>query len=175
MTRNLPVEPSLAAATLEEEVSVLFATHRLPLLRYLLSLGVPVAVGEEVVQEVFLALFRHLRQGKPRENLRGWIFRVGHNLGLRERLRSARRPYVHLDESAACPAPNPEQSATASQRQRRLLAIVDCLPDQHAHCLHLRAEGLRYREIAEVLGVSLGSVAAILSRSLHKLTQAEAL
>jgi RNA polymerase sigma-70 factor (ECF subfamily) len=55
------------------------------------------------------------------------------------------------------------------------LAIVRALPPQDQHCLHLRAEGLRYREIAHVLGMSLGAVALTLSRSLLKAAKAEAL
>jgi RNA polymerase sigma-70 factor (ECF subfamily) len=51
----------------------------------------------------------------------------------------------------------------------RLLAVVRALPERDRQCLFLRAEGLRYREIAEALGMSLGAVAASLSRSLGKL------
>jgi RNA polymerase sigma-70 factor (ECF subfamily) len=61
----------------------------------------------------------------------------------------------------------------ASQRQRRLLAVVRALPEQDQCCLSLRAEGLRYREIADVLGISLGSVAASLEKSLSRLARAE--
>ena len=50
-----------------------------------MSLRLPLEEGEEVIQEVFLALFQHLRRGKSRENLRGWIFRVGHNLASKRR------------------------------------------------------------------------------------------
>jgi RNA polymerase sigma-70 factor (ECF subfamily) len=67
------------------------------------------------------------------------------------------------------PAPNPEEQARFSQRQMRLLALLQALPAQDQQCLRLRAEGLRYREIAEVLGVSLGSVSASLTRSLERM------
>jgi RNA polymerase sigma-70 factor (ECF subfamily) len=60
------------------------------LLRYLSSFGVSVPDGEELIQESFLSLFKHLRAGKPRENLRGWLFRVTHNLALKERYRAHR-------------------------------------------------------------------------------------
>ncbi len=171
--RNLETELQRPAATLEEEVTELFRLYRAPLLRYLLTLGVTAGEGEEIVQEVFLSLFQHLRQGKSREHLRGWIFRVGHNLGLKARQRAARRPSLDLDEQHPCPEQNPEQQAEQGERQRRLLAMVAALPARDRQCLHLRAEGLRYREIAEVLNLSLGSVALILSRAVLKLTQAE--
>src|SRR5665213_3394680 len=75
---------------LEQEVVDLFDEFRLPLLRYLSSFGLPLADGEEVLQEVFLSLFQHLQRGKSRENLRGWLFRVAHNLGLKRRYRAGR-------------------------------------------------------------------------------------
>jgi RNA polymerase sigma-70 factor (ECF subfamily) len=151
----------------EAEVTALFGTLRAPLLRYLHSLGLPIADGEDIVQETFLSLFHHLRDDKPRGNLHGWIFRVGHNLALKRLTRIGR-------ETAAVPNEvdrevNPEESAAWNARRMRLLAVVRALPERDRQCLFLRAEGLRYREIAEVLDMSLGAVAASLSRSLGKL------
>jgi RNA polymerase sigma-70 factor (ECF subfamily) len=147
------------------------------LLRYVVTLRVPVEGGEEVVQEVFLALFQHLARGKPRENLRGWIFRVGHNLALKRRgamdRQSQRQASGDGLEEVPDSAPNPEHAAAMRQRQARLLSAVAVLPEQDRCCLHLRAEGLRYREIAEALGMSLGSVANSLDRSLKRLARAD--
>lgn len=173
MASTLQPEAISDLAALADEVAGLFAAHRASLLRYLISLGVSPEEGEEVVQEAFLALFIHLREGKPRENLRGWIFRVAHNLGLREQIRSVRRPQVELDERLPASSPTPEQQAAQAERHRRLFSIVRALPAEEQHCLHLRAEGLSYREIGHVLGISLGSVAMILSRALLKFTKAE--
>src|ERR1700691_2116352 len=68
----------------ECEVIHLFEQFRNPLLRYVSSLGLSMHDGEEIIQEVFLALFQHLRSGKSRRKLRGWIFRVSHNLALKQ-------------------------------------------------------------------------------------------
>ena len=73
---------SAKPSPLEEEVVGLFDQLQDRLLRYLLSLGLPAAEGEEIVQETFLALFQHLQRGKPRHNLRAWVFQVAHNLAL---------------------------------------------------------------------------------------------
>jgi RNA polymerase sigma-70 factor (ECF subfamily) len=54
-----------------------------------------------------------------------------------------------------------------------LLASVRALPGEEQCCLSLRAEGLRYREIAEVPGISPGSVAASLEKSPSRLIRAE--
>ncbi|MEO8098253.1 MAG: sigma-70 family RNA polymerase sigma factor [Acidobacteriota bacterium] len=156
---------------LEIEVADLFDQFRAPLLRYLSSFGLAVQDSEEVVQEVFLALFQHLRRNKPRTNLPSWIFRVGHNLALK-RCQANRRVSVGAAETLPerDPLPNPEQQAASVQRSRRLLAVVRALPEHDRRCLYLRAEGLRYREIVDVLGMSLGAVAQSLEKSLGRLS-----
>ena len=163
---------------LGEEVVSLFVQLRVPVLRYVLSLRIPAPDAEEIVQEVFLSLFQHLRQGKSRLNLQGWVFRVAHNLALKQRTRSRRHAehFSYLPSFSEIPgelAPGPEDRMNAIEWQQRLLAVVRALPEQDQCCLSLRAEGLRYREISEVLGISLGSVAASLEKSLSRLTRAE--
>jgi RNA polymerase sigma-70 factor (ECF subfamily) len=159
---------------LEEEVVALFDEFREPLLRYLSSVGLALADGEEVVQEVFLSLFQHLDRGKPRDNLRGWLFRVAHNLGLKRRYRTRRdfEARAGAEDLAVDPGPSPEDQMENSQTQERLLAVVQALPLQDRKCLSLRAEGLRYREIAEILGLSLGTVSLSLARSLARIARA---
>jgi RNA polymerase sigma-70 factor (ECF subfamily) len=162
----------------QQLVIQLFDELRTPLLRYLLSIGIPAHDGEEVVQEAFLALFEHLRRGRSRQNLRGWMFRVAHNLGLKRRLvRKREVASVAFDQLAAIrpdTSENPEEQFLSSQRQQRFQAILNALVEQDRWCLSLRAEGLRYREIAEVLDMSLGSVSASLARSLARFSRPDA-
>lgn len=167
-------ESSIVLSELQDEITDLFDELRDRLLRYMICCGLGAADAEEVVQEAFLSLFRHLQQGKSRRNLRGWLFRVTHNLGLKRRLENGKRrnwPVLNAVDlqTQVDPAPNPEEHATCCQRQARLSAVLRSLPDQDQRCLRLRAEGLRYREIAEILGISLGSVSASLTRSLTRL------
>lgn len=158
---------------LEEEVTAFYDEYRGPVLRYLYSLRIPADDSEEIVQEVFLALFRHLREGKSRSNLRGWVFRVAHNLAMRNRIRRMRHAESEVVREHPDPGPNPEQLAFCSQRQARLQATLLALPQQDQSCISLRAEGFRYREIARILGISLGSVANALARSLARLSRAD--
>lgn len=180
MASNPEAAMSLPAVTsagsrpskLEEEVVALFERHRSGLLRYLLSSRITMPDAEEIVQEVFLALFGHLRRGKSRANLHGWIFRVAHNLALKKRVRLQKETAYEPEEQIDA-APGPEEQLADSQRQDRLLAVVKALPEVDQCCLSLRAEGLRYREIAEVLGISLGAVANSLEKSLARLSRAD--
>lgn len=162
-------------ARLEEDVVALFDQFREPLLRYLSTFGLALPDSEEVIQEVFLSLFQHLQRDKSRENLRGWLFRVAHNLGLKRRYRNRRDLAVGgeagAEDVAVDPDPNPEDQLVNSQTQRRLLAVVQALPEQDRKCLSLRAEGLRYREIAGILDLSLGAVSLSLARSLARIAR----
>ena len=45
--------------------------------RYVGSFGLGAQATEDVLQDVFLSLFRHLRLGRSRSNLKGWLFQVG--------------------------------------------------------------------------------------------------
>jgi RNA polymerase sigma-70 factor, ECF subfamily len=164
------------ASPAAQEVLYLFDSTRNSLMRYLASFYLDVSDAEEILQETFLALFLHLQRGKPRQNLRGWLFRVAHNLALRKRIRD-RKELRNFSGSLAeqqifDPAPNPEDQLLAHQEQEHLMAVVAALPEQDRRCLFLRAEGLRYRDIAAVLDMSLGSVAVSLTRSLALISRA---
>src|SRR6202163_3680523 len=61
------------------EVTTLYRELREPLLRYLVCLGLTSDEAQDVVQDAFLSLQRHLASEGKQENIRGWLFRVAHN------------------------------------------------------------------------------------------------
>jgi RNA polymerase sigma-70 factor, ECF subfamily len=161
----------------EQDVLELFDALQEKLFRYLTNSMLAAPDAEEIIQETFLALFQHLRRGGSRDNLRGWLFRVAHNLALKRRYHD-RRGFQNLGSSlppevlVPDPGLNPEDQFAARQMHARLIAVVRALPEQDRQCLILRAEGLRYRDIAEVLNMSLGSVSISLGRSLARISRA---
>lgn len=148
-----------------------FTELREPVCRYLLALGLGPSEAEEVVQETFLRLCQHLGSEGPQLNLRGWVFRVAHNLARDEHRRRRRQPSQPLDDglSNADPRATPEQQLIVRERTRRLGKALARLPVHQQECLHLRAEGLRYREIAEVLGAGVSTVAEWVQQALKTL------
>jgi RNA polymerase sigma-70 factor (ECF subfamily) len=158
-----------------ELVISLFDRFRNPLLHYLSGFGLRYPDGEEIVQEVFLLLFQHLERGKSEENLPAWIYKVAHNLALKKHYRARRESEVFAGGTseyvATDPEPTPEQQLMDRQVRVRLLAVVRAQTDEDRRCLFLRAEGFRYREIARILGMSLGAVSISLSRSLARLAR----
>lgn len=164
-------------SVIEREVIELFDELRDRLFRYLLGFSLGISDAEDILQETFLALFQHLQRGKSREHLRGWLFRVAHNLALKHQRtqrdsKNGSESLIGASNSVICPAPNPEALVMTAQAHKRVAAVFEALPEQHRWCLYLRAEGLRYREIAEVLDMSLGSVSTCLERSLSLIARA---
>jgi RNA polymerase sigma-70 factor (ECF subfamily) len=170
------IRPS-SESMVEEQIISLFDELRIPLLRYLAGFPLRLQDSEDVIQEVFLALFRYLRNGNSCQNVRGWLFRVAHNLALKKHQRSRSQiektgSLIAVEEMVIDPALNPEDQLAFNQTQKRLMSVVRALPEQSRWCLYLRAEGLRYREIAEVLDMSLGAVSLSLERSLAHVARA---
>jgi RNA polymerase sigma-70 factor, ECF subfamily len=144
------------------------------LLAHLRGLGLTREDAEDVTHESFLRLLRHLLEARADENLRGWVFRVAYNLSMD--VHRSNRHYqqgLHLEmgcgslnsQDAADPDPSPEDVVIRDERFHRLQKAVLQLTVQQRNCLLLRAEGLRYREIALRLGISVQRVAKLLERS----------
>jgi RNA polymerase sigma-70 factor (ECF subfamily) len=170
--------PSERAIPHVEEAVQLFGSLRRPLLRYALTFGIDVFDAEEVVQETFLALFKHLECGKSDGNLPGWVFRVCHNLAIKHiekncGIRKVAAVDVDWLNGFADRQLNPEEQLLQEQRRQKLQSVLRALPEQDRCCICLRAEGLRYREIAEILGMSLGAVSISLTRSLARFERAD--
>ena len=156
----------------------LFRDLREPLGRYLAGLGVSQSETEEIVQETFLRLHRHLNTaGADAQNLNGWVFRVALNLA-RDRRRGWHGRNVDSIEDrpeailASAAGATPEERVLRLEETRRVRAAWRALPARSRQCLELRAEGRRYREIAQVLGVSITTVADMVRESLARLGRA---
>jgi RNA polymerase sigma-70 factor (ECF subfamily) len=176
---TLPAGDSAAPRVVQEEVLFLFDECALGLRRYVGSFGLGPVTTDDILQDVFLSLFRHLSMGRPRHNLKSWLFRVAHNLALKHRQKTLRRQRTEgewnttLADRVVDPAADPEQQLSDDRRRLRLHHVLRAMPDRDRQCVYLRAEGLRYRDIARTLGISLGSVAKSLTRAITRLTSAD--
>lgn len=141
--------------------------------RYLSFLGTNPETAREIVQESFLKLHEHLLANGDRTNLRAWLYRVAHNLARNAQTAShwVRTDSLDVDAArdACATAASPEQDLLAQERILRLRRAMDALSAAQKECLLLRAEGLKYREIAEVLNVSVSTVGENVQRGLEKL------
>jgi len=155
------------------EVTTLYQELRKPLLRYLVCLGLSADEAQDVVHDAFLRLQRHFADGGAQDNIRGWLFRVAHNQARNRQASYHRRFGERLEDGVEFEArqASPEQSLLERERLRRLSLAMRELGESERECLLLRAEGLRYREIAEVLGMATSTVADAVERAIRKLAE----
>jgi len=159
-----------SSTELQDQVAQLFVETREDVYRYLLTLGVHPPKAQEAVQEVFLRLYTSLKKGEKIESLRGWVFRVAHNYGLKVRARQASEERFDPALEARLTAPgNAERELLDRERMGRLNQAVEGLSEQQKRCLFLRMEGLHYPEIASTLGISASAVGEFLRRALLRL------
>jgi RNA polymerase sigma-70 factor (ECF subfamily) len=158
----------------DDEVEQIYGETRKAICAYLLCLGVPASQAQEVMQEVYLRLYQTTRKGEIIHNMRAWLFRVAHNLGLkvRARERSFRAVNPDWDRFVHPVTESPERTMLDRERMSRVAVALESLSPQQRNCLYLRSEGLRYREIAEVIGISSSTVNEFLRRAIARLAEA---
>jgi RNA polymerase sigma-70 factor (ECF subfamily) len=173
----LAADRTSGSMTLSERVQSLFEQLRVPVFRYLLRKTQDSGRAEDITQETFLRLFRHLREDRSLDNPKAWIFTVANNLAV-----DASRGESHIkdldettwkqiEESRSGLQADPETLMLQRERLDRLhIAVLNLTPLQR-ECLHLRAEGLRYREIAGLLDLSPSTVMDAVRRATLKLAR----
>jgi RNA polymerase sigma-70 factor (ECF subfamily) len=163
---------SFAGMTVHEHVERIYEAERDNIYSYLLSLRVPAERAQELTQESFLKLYLKMTRGESIENPRAWLYRVAYNFALRfherEPIFEALDPTIEARE----PMLDPELALIEQDRAKALIRAIQDLSNQQRHCLHLRVQGLRYREIAEVIGISSSAVGEFLRRAVVRLKEA---
>src|SRR5690348_5021593 len=170
---SVPLALPLSRLATGGEATALFGELRKPLLRYLVCLGLSADEAQDVVQDAVLSLHRHLTSGGSQENIRSWLFRVAHNAARNRQNRYDRRFTAPLEDSlhSALDEATPERAVLEKEKFRTLRKAIGLLPESERECLLLRAGGLRYREIGEILDLSTSTVADAVERAIRKLSE----
>ncbi|MCU0246470.1 MAG: RNA polymerase sigma factor [Bryobacter sp.] len=159
---------------LEDWVRVQFEEQGPGLRRYLVRMLGDPALAEDLAQEVFLRLFEEARAGRKPERLRPWVYQTGHNLAVDHLRRSGREAWAQgavEGNEKADEAPNAEGILLEAERLTQVRRALSLLSPQERQVLELRAEGLKYREIAELMGLQISSVTTFLSRGVNKIAR----
>jgi len=163
---------------LADVIEAIYKEHYRELQIYLLLSGCSASDAEELLQDAFLRLVRVLRSGKSVENPRHWLLRVLHNIRFDQRRRTSRLVVLDASDIAEIldrKAPSglsPETALLEAERIERLRIAMGQLTDRQCQCMLLRAEGLKLREIAKLLGISTASVAEACGRAMDKIGKA---
>jgi len=128
--------------------------------------------AEDVLHETFLVMLRERDAGRAAVSLRAWLYQVARNQCL-NRLRSRRRGARAL-EAAAPEAPTvalPDAALLAREAAERLRLAVARLPTGLAEVYTLRASGMSYEELAQVLAVPIGTVKSRIHEMVSRLRE----
>jgi RNA polymerase sigma-70 factor (ECF subfamily) len=156
-------------------VEDLYGEHYAGLHRYLLRTGCQPADADDYVQESFLRLCRFLQQGHTVHKPKSWLIRVLHNIRTDESRREHRvstRTLADLESQVAKSLGTAPDAETVSLERERLAALVKAtsrLTGRQHQFLILRAEGLKFREIAKLHGVTIQTVAEACAKATDRL------
>jgi RNA polymerase sigma-70 factor (ECF subfamily) len=146
------------------------------------------SLAEDVFQNTFIQL--HLKSGQYEAGrpVRPWLYTIATHQAIDALRRNGRHQAVSLEQHRAeasdgdvrslletleSRGPGPLEQATAQERRERVRAAVDQLPDFLRQVLVLAYyQGMKYREIADLLGIPVGTVKSRLHAALVKLQEA---
>ena len=170
-----------------EAFGVLVRRYERELYGYLRRYLGDASLAEDVFQTTFLQVYVKSGQYEAGRPVRPWLYTIATNQAIDALRRNGRHQALSLDqhreeaangdlhglgEALESPTPGPLDAAQGQERRERVRAGVDRLPDFLRQVLILAYyQGLKYREIAEILGIPVGTVKSRLHAALVKLQE----
>jgi RNA polymerase sigma-70 factor, ECF subfamily len=157
----------------------LVAEFERPIVRFLYRYLGNSEEAKEICQDVFIKIFRGIGNFQNQCSLKTWIYRITLNTVLNEKRRWYQRLKDHflgldgVSRTYADSKPDPELSLTLSEQSRTIgIALRKLRPDHRAILVLRDLEGFSYQEIAESLGLALGTVKSRLARARQEMKDA---
>lgn len=136
-------------------------------------------MAQDLTQEAFARLFAARASYRPGARFSTFLWRIALNACCDERRRRASRPETLLDayddgpDGVAFSAASPDAAAAQREEGELVRAAVAGLPEHYRAVVVLRHyEGLKFREVAEVLGIPEGTVKSRMAEALDRLAEA---
>jgi RNA polymerase sigma-70 factor (ECF subfamily) len=171
-----------------EAFGVLVRRYERELYGYLRRYLGDASLAEDVFQNTFLQVYVKSGQYEAGRPVRPWLYTIATNQAIDALRRNGRHQALSLDqhreeagegevhslvETLEAQAPGPLDAAQGQERRERVRAGVERLPDFLRQVLLLAYyQGLKYREIADILGIPVGTVKSRLHAALVKLQEA---
>jgi RNA polymerase sigma-70 factor, ECF subfamily len=171
-------EAAMQTSVTTERVAALYEAHRDEIYRFLVGQGLEPAKAQELAQDVFMKLLVAITKGSEILSEQAWLYGVASKLAVDYWRREGRPMWIELDsfpamaESLRSSDPTPEANCIKADRLKRVAKAMARLPKEQRLGIHLRMQGLRYREIAGILGVSVSTAAEWLSIGVERLRSA---
>lgn len=167
-----PIENASSRAPSSHDLQELFDAYGDNLYRFAYSLTHQEAHARDLLQDTFLQYARKGAGLRDPQKARGWLFTTMYRLFLRQKERS-RRESPHDEDLLGAELPPVESDPSRAMDARRALAALTRLEEKYRAPLTLfYLQELTYREIADVLGIPLGTVMSRIARARELLTEA---
>lgn len=158
------------AAGDEEAFSELYHRHHEQIYNYLLRLVRESSGAEDLLQEVFVAVWQGAGRFRKESKVRTWIFRIAHHKAVSwlRRLRPVDALPAVLPGSS--PEWNPEARSIRSWQVERIQAALEQLSPKHRSVVELAyVNGFSYQEIGKILRCPVGTVKSRMSYAIRQL------
>ena len=177
-----PTDAALMERVLQRDstaLEVLYDRYGRPVYSLVLRISQQPASAEEIVQDVFLQLWRSAeRFQSSRGPLEPWLFTMARNRAL-DFLRLKREKQRRREDStdsdlpfSAVARPDPEGDIDRSRRTEKVRALMSSLPDAQRRAIELAFfEGMSHSEISEAMGEALGTVKSWIRGGLLRLRE----
>ncbi|MCC7398605.1 MAG: sigma-70 family RNA polymerase sigma factor [Planctomycetes bacterium] len=157
-------------AAYDAAIGELHARTARPLFQLCLRVACDATDADDAVQETFVDVLRGVRSFRGEAKLSTWLFRIAIRAATRVRNRSAARRHAVTDASELPGDDDPVARASDRENAARLLAAIDQLPAAQRAVVGLAAiEGIAHAEIADVLGIPVGTVGSRLHEARDRL------
>jgi len=148
----------------------LYRLYQKPLVNYLFRLSWNRALAEDLLQEVFLRLWKAAASYEPTAKVSTYVFRIAHNLFLNE---AARRREMVLEGADAELRQDPASDLARREITSAVKKAVEALPEGEREVLLLAEySGFKYAEISEILGIPVGTVKSRMFSATQRLKEA---
>lgn len=161
-------QTAAAAAKDRIEFEEAFALHHRTVFRAARSVVRDPAIAEDVTQETFIKLYKHLDSITDEEMLRPWLIRVAINLArntVRGTIRANTRDDKYVKEAGDLFTPSIEADYEESSGVTEIYRALARVKEPLRSCLVLKQQGLSYREIANSLDLNESSIGTFVARA----------
>jgi RNA polymerase sigma-70 factor (ECF subfamily) len=132
-------------------------------------------LSEEVVEDVFIKLWNRRSQILDIQNLKVYLYIATKNTALnylsKKAIELTTAPFDYLDIDTAEVSASPEQMMITAEMLRKMQAAVDALPPRCKMIFKLiREDGLRYKEVADILSISVNTIDAQMAIAVKRIS-----
>ena len=157
-----------------EKLAVLFERYHVMIFNFFLRLTGNRNISEDLVQDVFVRVLKYRSSYQGQNKFTVWLYKIARNAHI-DFLRK-KKDEISLEEywdETPSQDPSPHHKAEQAQEIARLNQALATLSMKKREVIILsRFQNLKYKEIAELLGCHIGTVKALLHRSVKELGKA---